>query len=1168
MEPLTASDPHRLGRYWLAGRLGAGGQGVVYEAYAEPGERVAIKVPRFDSAESRARLAKEAAAAQRVASFCTARVIEAQVEEAPMYIVSEYVPGRSLRRTVAEAGPYRGDALHRLAVGVATALTAIHRAGVVHRDLKPDNIILGPDGPRVIDFGVARDAGPTMGAPTTGGPMVGTPNYMAPEVFEGRGAGRAADLWAWGLVVLFAARGADAVAPGDPMSVLARVLGHRPDVTGLPEPLAGLVAAALARDPAARPAAEDVLRRLLGGGGHGEQDDPLARGGTLAGALKGAPEPDLGEIAEELYGQLTESERAGVPDVFLRMLDGDALRRAERDELPAGKDVDTLLDLFAAAGIVTRSGTGWTLAAPGVLRAWPRLRDWVDANRAGLPVHRRIADAAAVWHVHGRRPADLLHGTHLDHALQWAATGREDLTLTPRERDFLDAAARQARRRVRQRGVLAATLAVLLVLALGGLGAAEYLRRQSDARRTEAQARELALRAADLREAEPEAAGLLAVAAWRLAPGLPETRGALYEARSAHTTHVAYPRSPAGLNRLSLDGRRQVSIEQGQATITDVAAGRPLQRLRLAGLGDDGPARAALSPDGRTLAVQGGQGVRLWDITTGHPRGGWFATEAGKAGNLGRLDFDATGRLLSVPSGPAGEVVWNVAAREQVRTPGGGAVTAVSPDGRLGFVADGSGKKAELWDLRRGERLPAGWLPRSGAVTEAGFSDDGRRLATVEEVPGALNPVIRLFSLEYGNTTMIADGGQGQALAFVFGGRYLALWSDARQLEIRRLADGERMLRKALPEFAEQIRFDTGGQVVRVVDVAGTVTTLDVSYLFDRSLTGFEDSDLLLSPSARVLAVKRHDRLELLDPATGRPLVAPLSSKGSSSAMTFSPDGARLFLADGRKIRVVEVGTGRVTSEFEPADRRAVGADGLSVSPDGRKLLIRPSSPEGTLPPELRDLERGTASALPGQGTPEWDFLPRGRALAWNAPAHVIDVETGAEVPVSPEASRIGGVFAVTRDGRRIVFSGLDSPSVWDGTLTKRIGSFPYLPDSDPQILTWSPDGSLIAGLESGPRIRLWDPRSMKPVGIVFDGLTDDTHGAVSLTFSPDGERLLSLTGDGVLRTFDLDERRVAAAVCERAGRRLTAGEWRTYLPGVEPFDVCRPPGSGLAVPG
>ena len=205
---LTPSDP---GVWVVTGwpAAGRGRPGRVYEGYGEMGERVAIKVPRYDSVESRARLAKEAAAAQRVASFCTAKVIEAQVNSVPLYIVSEFVPGPSLRRVVAESGAYEKDALRRLAIGVATALTAIHQGGIVHRDLKPDNIIMGPDGPRLIDFGVAREVGPT-----TSGPIMGTPGYMPPEVFSGRGASEAADLWAWAMVVLFAARGKDVIEAG------------------------------------------------------------------------------------------------------------------------------------------------------------------------------------------------------------------------------------------------------------------------------------------------------------------------------------------------------------------------------------------------------------------------------------------------------------------------------------------------------------------------------------------------------------------------------------------------------------------------------------------------------------------------------------------------------------------------------------------------------------------------------------------------------------------------------------------------------------------------------------------------------------------------------------------------------------------------------------------
>ncbi|MWK40618.1 protein kinase [Actinomadura sp. J1-007] len=188
--PLGARDPRRIGAFDLLGRLGAGGQGVVYQGRAGDGTIVAVKVLHdglVSGREDRGALAKELEVARRVAPFCTAQIVAADLDADPPYVASEYVDGPSLRETVRSDGPRTGNALHRLAVATATALVAIHEAGIVHRDLKPANVLIGPDGPRVIDFGIARIA---EASTTVSDGVIGTPAYMAPSRPPGPGSGR------------------------------------------------------------------------------------------------------------------------------------------------------------------------------------------------------------------------------------------------------------------------------------------------------------------------------------------------------------------------------------------------------------------------------------------------------------------------------------------------------------------------------------------------------------------------------------------------------------------------------------------------------------------------------------------------------------------------------------------------------------------------------------------------------------------------------------------------------------------------------------------------------------------------------------------------------------------------------------------------------------------
>ncbi|MBX6382290.1 MAG: serine/threonine protein kinase [Microbispora sp.] len=265
----SAGDPtltHRrtIGPYVPIRRLGEGGMGIVYLARDPEGRQVALKVMRPELAaqeDFRARFRKEAEAAKRVARFCTAPLLDAGRDGDRHYLVTEYVDGPDLSSVIDAQGPLSGSNLDALAVGVATALAAIHEAGIVHRDLKPSNILLSPLGPRVIDFGVAQLAD-TLAERT--GTVIGTPSYMSPEQARGEQVTAAADVFAWGCVVAYAATGRPPFGNGPAPEVLYRVAHHVPYLTGMDERLRPLVEQALDKDPARRPSAQRLLDRLLG----------------------------------------------------------------------------------------------------------------------------------------------------------------------------------------------------------------------------------------------------------------------------------------------------------------------------------------------------------------------------------------------------------------------------------------------------------------------------------------------------------------------------------------------------------------------------------------------------------------------------------------------------------------------------------------------------------------------------------------------------------------------------------------------------------------------------------------------------------------------------------------------------------------------------------------
>ena len=255
----------RLGPYRLREQLGEGGMGVVYLASDPSGRPVAIKALRHAVAvdeTARRRLAHEVSIMRRVSSPNVAEIIDADVTGDLPYIVTRYVPGRTLEDVVAADGPMTGAALASLASGLAAALQAVHGAGIVHRDLKPGNVMMVGGQPVVIDFGIAQAADSTRLTMT--GMFMGTPGYLAPEVIEGRPSGPAADIHSWGATMAYAATGRPPFGTGSFEAIFYRIVNGQPDLSGMPAPLVPLVLAALARDPARRPHAAGLAESVAG----------------------------------------------------------------------------------------------------------------------------------------------------------------------------------------------------------------------------------------------------------------------------------------------------------------------------------------------------------------------------------------------------------------------------------------------------------------------------------------------------------------------------------------------------------------------------------------------------------------------------------------------------------------------------------------------------------------------------------------------------------------------------------------------------------------------------------------------------------------------------------------------------------------------------------------
>ncbi|MEU3912023.1 protein kinase [Streptomyces sp. NPDC029721] len=1197
-----------MGSYYLDGRLGAGGQGVVFEGYDVDGRRVAVKVLREVADGDRDALGKELRAWRRVAPFCTTRVLDDDLDGPVPFVVSEYVPGPDLRRAVDEEGPYEPEELLRLAIGVATALVAVHRAGVVHRDLKPENILLGPDGPRVIDFGIARIV---EGTSTTGMPM-GTLRYMPPERYSGQSGDSAVDVWGWGAVVLFAATGRHAFDASHAAALTWLVATHEPDTSMLAEPLRPLVTAALSKDPRDRPTSEELLLSLVG---RADLAEAVGRAGPgRAARAGGSVEPTRAEIAEEVYAGLDPRAQETVPAVMLRLVAPgsraeDTLRSARRTEFSDGptppETLERVIDAYTAAGVLVWEGEEVSLSGAALIRSWPRLRDWVEAERAGLAVHQRLAETARLWDDHGRRKGDVLQGTALERVSGWAATGRRHLALNDVERAFLEAGARLTRRRGRVRAMFTAIVSVLLVFAVGAAAVAFDQQRAAVRERDTVRYQQILANADRLRDTDLSPSAQLALAAHRMRPGEATATRLAVAANSPLSTSLPGIDRPVTGVAYGPDGKVlavSLGVTDGSTVqlwnVADPA--RPALLSRFAGSGTNAVDSLAFSPDGKVLATGGSDRlVRLWNTADpAHPSAIGRPLEG--MGLVWSVAFSPAGTFLAAAADTSatgsGVWLWNVAdpakpvLSRRVTTDDSRSL-AFSRDGRrlAAVVKPEPGKYAlRLWSLPDDAQPPVdGPTTAVDALASVAFAPDGRTLAT-----GGIDTTVRLWNIGdparitpatdlelplYGHTAPLS------ALAFSPDGSMLLTGSNdhsARLWDVSRPPSAKALGQPLTghTDIVETVAFSPDGRTVATggLDHAVRLWTLPPAA---SARTGVGATFLEFSPDWRLMATgDMDDNLHLWDvsdPARNVALGSPLPD---ARWAVFSPDG-RTLAVGGRQLPNGDFGyTVRLWDVSRPGSPTPLGpalpqVDSAVFSPDGRTLATT-SGDKGGGPYTVRLWSLADPGHPQQVGRPLTEHGRQVLALAFSPDGHVLAsgsrdrtvrlwaVSDPARItPLGPPLTgHIADVMTVrfAPDGRTLATgSADDSVRLWDVSDPGHPAPLgqPLTGHAQPVTdMRFRPDGRILATASYDGTVRLWDVSSPSTLPPSAQSLTGYAGGFDQVRFSPDGQTLATRNTNQTVQRWDLNTAHAIARVCATTRTALTTTTWRRYLGDTTPY--------------
>ncbi|WP_331744302.1 hypothetical protein [Kitasatospora sp. NBC_01300] len=871
------------------------------------------------------------------------------------------------------------------------------------------------------------------------------------------------------------------------------------------------------------------------------------------GGMRGA----ITQTAEAMYAALPPGHQEAMRLLFLRLTapgEGteDTRRRLARKELDGLADaatVDDLLHRLAAARLIVLADGTVDVAHEAVIRAWPRLRHWIDVDREALRTHRRLTQAALTWHELQRDPGALYRGAQLATAWGWSRT--RGAALNRLESAFLDAsiAADDQRGRRRRRTVVA--LAVLTVLSLVLAVTAFVQGERSDAQRRVAVSRERAAQSRQLLETQPEAAALVALEGYRTARTT-EARGSLLSAYAAYSSNQFTGHTGAVTAvAYAPDGR---TLATGSADHTVKLWDTTTHRMLATLTGHTGIVNAvAFSPDGRTLASAGADHtVRLWDVASGRTTG----LLTGHTGAVSSAAFSPDGRTLATAGADQTTRLWDVASQLTVATLTGhaGSVRAVAyaPDGRT-LATAGADHAVKLWDSTT-HRVLATLSGHTGSVGTVAFSPDGRTLASA-----GTDHTVRLWDLASHDTTAVLNGhtqevsqaaftADGRTLTTVGQDNTVALWDVAGQRLTATLHETNTSAPAlALSPDGNELATTATDHIVHTWDLR----TRQIAATFSAT-NGLEAVATVATyaPDGRTLAIGHTDgSVTSWTTNPPRPLVTFAAHSQDIMHLAYSPDGLLLATASSdRTARLWDAASGRPVATLEGHTDQV---SSVAFSPDGRTLAT--SSLDTTV--RLWDVAtHQTTAVLQGHTSlvSKAAFSPDGHTLAtagYDGTVRLWDLATRRTVAVLSENANAISSLAFSPDGRTLATGSSDATvRLWDvaqrrtvATLTGHINTV--------FSVTFSADGRTLASTDASGTVCLWDVASHQVTALLV-GHTRAVHTAA---FSPDQSTLLTAAGDGA-RLWPTDADRTADRICDLS----RTNHWPGSPSGPTPGGSCR----------